>query len=211
MQYPSWPKIRSLPRLIGIDPLPTTKAPEWSDPVENTAETELFCIKEEKRSYESHRHTAGMFVTSCLHGVCYGYHNMLQPEGRKDQAKMLYERMPKEVLDDLNILYDFNCQAAEYLYNRFPDLFANTKFFIDRWHAASHKCAGVFKLQEYAVFQQLVSTGAEVLNDFLQLMHGQTPFMRQETKAILIGAVVGIRNFLVNEELKKIVMMYEKK
>ena len=129
---------------------------------------------------------------------------MIQSEKRKDLAKVLVERMPKEVLAKLHILYDFNCQAREYLYNRFPDLFAFTKFLIDRWHAASHKYASVFKLQEYPVFQQLVSMGTEVLNKFLQHMHRQTSFMKQETKVTLIKAVVEIRNYLINEELTRL-------
>lgn len=117
--------------------------------------------------------------------------------------------MPKEVLDGrLFILYDFACQAAEYTYNRFPQLMAGVKYKIDRWHELSHKCAGVFKLHEFAVYQQLVSTGAKVLNDFLQLMHEQTPFMKQKTKAIVLNAVVSIRNYLINEEPKRITAMY---
>jgi hypothetical protein len=204
MYYPNWPRIRKLPRLEGIDPLPATRGPEWNDPQESTTETELFCIKDETRSYESQKHTAGMFVASCLHGVCYGFHHMVQPEGRKDLMKVAYERFPKEVLDSLHILYDFNCQAGEYMYNRYPDLFSHTRLFIDRWHAASHKCAAVFKLQAYPVFQELVSTGPEALNRFLQYMHGQAPFMRQETQMALLKATTGVRNKLINEELKRL-------
>ena len=146
MFYPNWPKIRTLPRLAGIDPTLSTKAPEWTDPQESVTEAELFCVKEEKKNYDSQRHTAGLFVASCVHGVCYGFHHMVQPEGRKDLLKVLYERFPKEVLDCVHILYDFNCQAGEYMYNRFPDLFSAIRLFIDRFHAAFHKCADVFKL-----------------------------------------------------------------
>lgn len=210
--YPTWPKIHSLPRFAGIDPAPTTKTTEWSDPQASTTEAELFCKKVETNNYESRKHTAGMFVVSCLHGICYGYHNMLQPEGRKDFTKVLYERMPSEVLDGgLFALYDFACQAAEYMYNRCPELVHGVEFKLDRFHGVSHKCAGVFKLHEFAVYQQLVSTGAEILNDFLQLMHGQTPFMKQETKAIVLNGVVGIRNYLINDELERIITMYANK
>ena len=73
-----------------------------------------------------------MFVASCLHGVCYKNHDMIQPKRRKDLAKVLIERISKKVLTKLHILYDFNCQAKEYLYNRFSDLFVFNKFLIDR-------------------------------------------------------------------------------
>ena len=73
----------------------------------------------------------------------------------------------------------------------------------------SHKCADIFKLQAYPVFQQLISTASEALNRFLQYMHSQTPFMKQETQMALTKAIVGIRNFLVNAELEKLLKEYE--
>ena len=206
--YPNWPKIRTMPRLIGIDLVPTTKPAEWNDSQEGAAEAELFCQKEEKRSYETQKHTAGKFVASCLHKICYGHNHLTQPEGRYCLAKVLYEHFPKEVLDEMCVLYNFNCQAGEYLYNRFPETFSNIQLFIDWWHAASHTCSGVFKLQAYPHFQEFVSTGAEVLNSFLQLMRGQTPFMTQETEMAFINAAIGFRNFLVNEDLRLLCANY---
>ena len=73
-----------------------------------------------------------MFVASYLHRVYFKNHDMIQSEKRKNLAKVLVERMSKKVLAKLHILYNFNYQAKEYLYNRFPDLFAFTKFLIDR-------------------------------------------------------------------------------
>ena len=40
-------------------------------------------------------------------------------------------------------------------------------------------------------------------------MHGQTPFMRQETQMALTKAVVGIRNLIVNDELLKLRKEYQ--
>ena len=115
-----------------MDPVqPTALTAEWSEPQETPAEAELFCLKEEKRSYSTQKHTAGLFVASCLHAVCYGFHHIVQPEGRKDLLKVLYERFSQEVLDQLHVLYDFNCQAGEYLLNRVPHMFSKTRLFID--------------------------------------------------------------------------------
>jgi hypothetical protein len=199
--YWSFPRLRVLPRFEGIDPLKPSTIAEWSDSHQESTETALFCLKEEKQNYSSQKHTAGLFVGSCLHAVCYGFHNMVAPEGRKDLLKVLYERFPQEVLNQLHVVYDFNCQEAEYMLNRLPEIFMHTRLFIDRWHATSHKCASVFKLQGYPVFQELVSTGAESLNQFLQYFHGQTPFMKQETAMIILMGFVGLRNYLINEEL----------
>ena len=68
----SWPKLRALP-WWEVDPAPKTKVvAEWNDPVATSAETELFCLKEEVRGYATQKHTAGLFVGCCLHAVCYG-------------------------------------------------------------------------------------------------------------------------------------------
>lgn len=199
----SFPRIRVLPRFEGVDPLPSsTNVAQWKD-TGNSHETDLFCLKEEKRGYTAQKHTAGLFVGCCLHAVCYGFHSMVAPEGRKDLLKVLYERMPQEVLDQMHVLYDFNCQQGEYMLNRVPEMFSNIRLFIDRFHATSHKCASAFKLQAYPVFQELPSTGSESLNLFLQHLHGQAPFMRQDTFVSIVRACVGLRNYIFNCRLLK--------
>lgn len=133
---------------------------------------------------------------------------MVAPEGRKDLMKVLYERMPQEVLDELCVVFDFNCQEAEYMLNRCPALFSKTRLFIDRWHGRSHKCASVFKLQVFHDFQNLLSTSSESLNFFLQKLHGQTPFMKQETYVALLLTVMGVRNWFLNNQLADLIKKY---
>ena len=65
------------------------------------------CSASKKRKRDINlKHTAGIFVAFCLYGVCYRNHDMIQPEKRKDLAKVLVERMSKEVLAKLYILYE---------------------------------------------------------------------------------------------------------
>ncbi len=47
---------------------------------------------------------------------------MFGPEGRKDVLKVLSERYPQVVLDNLTVIYDFSCQAAEYCPNRYVQI-----------------------------------------------------------------------------------------
>ena len=157
----------------------------------------------------SRKHTAGLFVGSCVHAIAYGFHIMVSPEGCKDLLKALYEQMPQEVLDQLHVLYDFACQEAGYMLNRVPDMFQHTRLFVDRWHAMSHKCASIFKLQHYPMFQELPSTGSESLNSFLQRLHSQGPFMKQQTYVGMLQAMMGVRNFLRNEEMKELLVKYK--
>ena len=142
-QY-AWPKIRSLPCYTGLDkprtnPLPDVSEndePQWSDETDGTALPDDQCVKEEQKGYKAKNTIAGLFVGCCIHQVCYGFHLMVEPEGRKDILKVLYERLPQEVLDNLTVVYDFSCQAAVYTTKREPELFARTKFLIDRYHCA---------------------------------------------------------------------------
>lgn len=204
-----WPKIRNLQRFEGLDNLKqTAEVLQWADTVNEDEEENIFCLKEETKGYAGKKHTAGLFVGCCLHGVGYGFHSMVAPEGRKDLLKILYERMPKEVLDELHVVFDFNCQEGEYMLNRCPELFQHTRLFIDRWHSRTHKCPSVFKLDAYPMFQELISTGSEYLNSILQHQHSQTPFMTQEVYVEIVSGIMGIRNALVNTELQKIENMY---
>jgi hypothetical protein len=104
-------------------------------------------------------------------------------------------------------VYDFNCQEGEYMLNRVPEMFGKTRLFIDHFHATSHKCASTFKLQAYPVFQELVSTGSESLSLFLQRLHEQAPFTKQETFVAVVRVCAGLQNYMFNSELKKLAAM----
>ena len=85
-------------------------------------------------------HTAGfgyLFLWFCpIHGHAYGFHLIQGGEGHKDPFSSLYkylETPPKDVF------YDFACQLSEYCLNREPELFKNTRFWHDLFHAIGHK------------------------------------------------------------------------
>jgi hypothetical protein len=74
-------------------------------------------------------------------------------EGRRDPFQSLYTHMrqPPKV-----IFYDFACQLSEYCRNREPSFFANTRFFMDKFHFWNHKrgacsrCFQVTRVPEYS-------------------------------------------------------------
>jgi hypothetical protein len=49
--------------------------------------------------------TYGIFSLLCQHHVCYGFHLMQTPEGRKDLFCVLYERYPTESLKSYVFIY----------------------------------------------------------------------------------------------------------
>lgn len=202
-----WDKIRELPRWEGLDNV--KNGAEWSDATNDEEEKNIFCLKEEVKGYAGKKHTAGLFCACCPHGIGYGFLMMLKPEGRKEVLKVLYEYIPKEVLDQLVVVYDFNCQEGEYMLNRCPQLFDHTRLFIDRWHSKTHKCPSAFKLDAYPKFQELVSTANESMNSVLQRLHSQTPFMSQELYVDVVGGIMGVRNALFNAKHLQLEKLYE--
>jgi len=204
-----WKKLRTLPRFEGFDNVKKTKEIlEWSDTFNEDEEKDIFCIKEEQKGYAGKKHTAGLFVGCCCHGIGYGFHSMVAPEGRKDLMKVLYEHMPQKVLDQLIVVFDFNCQEGEYMLNRCPELFQHTRLYIDRFHSKTHKCLSTFKLEAFPVYQELISTSSESLNFILQRLHSQTPFMTQELFVDIIIGIIGVRNALGNAKFLELKNKY---
>ena len=128
---------------------------------------------------------------------------MLSPEGRKDLYKVLYERMPAEIMDTLSIIYDAACQAAEYCVSREPNLFGLTNFYVDKFHSITHTCDSFWKLTSYPDLVHLISTSSESLNDYLQKFHNQCPYMKQATFMKFVAWVTGVRNFFLNKSLNE--------
>jgi hypothetical protein len=111
-QFWSWPAVRQMAQFVPIDPPPELIMPQevqWNDSTDMQNPDD--CEKTEDNTYNNKDITAGCFEGGCLHTVCYGLHMMLTPEGRKDLFKVCYERFPKEVLDELNVIFDFGCQV----------------------------------------------------------------------------------------------------
>eukprot|EP00045_Choanoeca_perplexa_P018308 m.286593 g.286593 ORF g.286593 m.286593 type:complete len:602 (-) comp17778_c0_seq38:48-1853(-) len=80
----------------------------------------------------------------CLqHGTICSFH-LTHAEGRKDVILPIYREWSK--MPEL-IVYDFACGASEYVLNRFPKLFANTRFCHDKFHQMTHtRCGAALRL-----------------------------------------------------------------
>ena len=121
------------------------------------------CTKVEDKSYKTRDLIPGIFAACCPHQICYGFHMLVIPEERKDLMKVLYERIPEDVLKQATVLYDFACNAGEYIALREPKLFSMTQLLIDRFHSGNHKCSSLWKINTYPGFNDLVSTASEAI------------------------------------------------
>ena len=64
--------------------------------------------------------------------------------------------------------YDFACQLSEYCLNREPELFKNTRFWLDLFHAIGHLCGINFKSGRVFGLEGVNTEMCEQVNSFLQ-------------------------------------------
>jgi hypothetical protein len=62
------------------------------------------CRKAEQGNGPNRSQVPGIFIACCEHGHVYGFHLMIDPEGRKDLFHLLYERFPQQALDKLTVV-----------------------------------------------------------------------------------------------------------
>jgi hypothetical protein len=79
----------------------------------------------------------------------------MEHEGRRDPFQCLYTHLEQA---PAVIMYDFACQLSEYCRNREPAFFANTRFFIDKFHYWNHKpgaCSRSFQVTRLEGYRSL--------------------------------------------------------
>ena len=78
------------------------------------------------------------------------------------------------------IIYDNSCNLLNYCFNREPELFKSTFFFVDRFHMAGHvNCSKSFDLRAYKHLKGLYSQAAEQVNSRLVTLKNMASFMTQ--------------------------------
>lgn len=135
-----------------------------------------------------------MFLWFCpLHGHTYGFHLIDGAEGRKDPFCSILkylEKMPEE------LYYDFACQLSDYCLNREPDLFKNTRFWHDLFHAIGHICGINFKSTKVEGLQGVNSEICEQVNSYLQCIKYTGSHLSQEHFVFFMQFFL----YLLNEE-----------
>ena len=98
-------------------------------------------------------------------------------EGRRDGFSSLFKykkTMPKE------LFYDFACKLSEYALNREPELFKNTRFWHDLFHALGHLCGWNFKSGRVIGLDSINTEICEQVNSFLQCIKYTGSHLSQE-------------------------------
>ena len=112
-----------------------------------------------------------------LHGHSYGFHLIDGAEGRKDPFCSLLKYIP-DMPDEL--FYDFACSLSEYCLNREPDLFKNTHFWHDLFHAIGHICGINFRSTKVEGLDGVNSEICEQVNAYLQCIKYTGSHLSQE-------------------------------
>ena len=119
-----------------------------------------------------------LFLWFCpIHGHCYGMHLIAGSEGRKDPFSSLYKYIEKP---PEHIFYDFACQLSEYCNNREPEMFKNTRFWHDLFHAVTHVCGFNFKSGRIEGLEGINTEICEQVNSFLQCVKYTASHLSQD-------------------------------
>lgn len=119
-----------------------------------------------------------MFIWFCpIHGHTYGFHLIAGGEGRRDPFCSLFKykaTMPED------IFYDFACSLSEFALNREPNLFRNTRFWHDLFHALGHLCGWNFKSGRVVGLEGINTEICEQVNSYLQCIKYTGSHLSQE-------------------------------
>lgn len=111
--------------------------------------------------------------------------------------------MTTKKLKDLRVIYDFACSADDYLLNRNPQLFKDTRPFIDTFHAAGHVCEHVYRLKNYPHLKTTNTSSSESFNRFIQQFRSQVAYMKLEMATKYLLVIIGARNHIENKKQRK--------
>ena len=78
------------------------------------------------------------------------------------------------------LFYDLACQLSEYALNREPELFKNTRFWHDLFHALGHLCGWNFKSGRDIGLDSINTEICEQVNSFLQCIKYTGSHLSQE-------------------------------
>ena len=119
-----------------------------------------------------------LFLMFCpLHGHSYGFHLIDGAEGPKDVFSSLLKYKPEMPLE---LFYDNACHLSEYCLNREPDLFKNTRFWHDLFHAIAHICGINFKSTRVEGLGGINTEICEQVNSYLQSIKYTGAHLSQE-------------------------------
>ena len=119
-----------------------------------------------------------MFIWFCpIHGHTYGFHLIAGGEGRRDPFCSLF-KYKKTMPQDL--FYDFACSLSEFALNREPNLFRNTRFWHDLFHALGHVCGQNFKSGRVVGLEGINTEICEQVNSYLQCIKYTASHLSQE-------------------------------
>jgi hypothetical protein len=101
------------------------------------------------------------------------------------------------------IVYDDACRLQEYVLNREPEFFANTKFLVDSFHYKSHvNCNPSYNSGEYVLLMKKeIAHFAEIQNQKLTKMKKTVLFMLLRHFSLILIYFVARLNFAVGNKI----------
>lgn len=136
---------------------------------------------------------AGVVFFYCVdHNKCIGFIILGKSESPKIITQFMLTRL--ENMPDV-IIYDNCCNLCEYILNRIPKPFENTRFMVDGFHFESHNnCSNSFNTSDHPGITKTINTSlVEQKNAKLRFLKRTTPYLKYNTFAYkLIYAIMKI-------------------
>lgn len=136
---------------------------------------------------------AGVIFFYCVeHNTCIGFIILQKAESPKIISQFLLTRfktMPKV------ILYDNACNLLEFILNRSPIPFEDTRFYVDAFHYESHiNCSNSFNSADHPIITKDLNTSlVEQKNSKLRLLKRTAPYLTFKTFAYkIVYAIMSI-------------------
>jgi len=135
----------------------------------------------------------GIINAYCQHGVCLGFGIMLESESPRLAMHLLMS-----IGGDgrrMNVFYDNGCHLQTFVLRREPALYAQCRFFIDRFHLAGHSgCASELNPNLYPALAGTNTMVCEQAHRALQVFRKPLSGMYQFRAMFILRHVLYLRN-----------------
>ncbi len=155
-----------------------------------------------KQACTKHKNSTAKLIPGCEFlwcsrcGICVMYCVMDKAESPQTVFEMMYTRMQQA---PKRLVYDNGCNTHQYCFNREPEYFRETEFFVDEHHYAGHvACPADYNTKDYAGITN--ASMAEQRNALLRRLESSCAYMNQTTFLVYIRYFVHKMNKLQRDK-----------
>lgn len=156
--------------------------------------------KERESKPQKRNNTHGLFFMHCVdHEYLIGWQIMPHHESVKDLVNSLYAYFPVAPKD---VISDLACKVNELAFNREPEFFVKTCFWLDVLHALNHVCSSTFNSKLAEDKDQWNTSLMEQFHALLMVLYPNCTSMRDDVFMLLLNFLIALRRMEQMDKLK---------